>query len=409
MESRDRQLIARHQARQTTARSAFSGSSRMRRWNWIATLAASALAVSVLAPSCGISGKTGGGDPHKSDLTILNLRVVPTDSSAVVTWQTQTQTVGTVVYGAVGGSPFPALRSDPSGDHRATIPDLASNSRYWCQVTAAAPLGASVTSLPDTFLTLVNPEINDSTPPVITGLQVVGITANSATVVWLTDDRTIGQVFYGFSSTYGSTVADSASYIRSHAVTLTDLSENEEYNVRVWAKNRARLTAYSDNLVFHTAEQPTLEVFPDTVSVVGNGDFEFGITLRGAQNIAGLTFMLSYDPSVMEIVSVRKATWFDQTQGHIFINELDDPSLGRTKWDATWTIVFLNGTPVGTLANGGGEVAHIRARAKGPGTSSPLRLVDDLGADGKPETRLLDHNRRDIPFHVRGGVVIKVM
>ena len=132
--------------------------------------------------------------------------------------------------------------------------------------------------------------------------------------------------------------------------------------------------------------------------------------MRGAQNIAGLTFMLSYDPAVMEISSVRKATWFDQTDGHIFINEIDDPSRGQTKWDATWTVVFLNGVPVGTLANGGGEVAHIRARAKGAGVSSPLRLVDiDLDGDGKPETRLLDHNRRDIPLRVRSGVLIKVM
>lgn len=383
----------------------------MKRRSWIAVVAVCVLAASVLVASCGISGKTAGQDPDKSELAILDLLAVPTDTSAVISWHTPMQTAGTLAWGLVGGSPGRPFSSTPTGAHVVTIPDLASDTRYWFQVTAATPLGARVTSLPDTFRTLVNPDFSDSTAPVISGVEVVGITATSATVVWRTDDRTIGQVFYGFEAgTYGSTATDSAAYVRSHAVTLTGLTEHEEYNLRVLAKNRARLSTYSNNLTFHTADRPWVEVFPDTVSVIGNADFEFGIKVRGAQNVAGLTFMLSYDPSVMEIISVRKAVWFDQTQGHIFINESEDPSLGRTKWDATWTVVFQNGVPVGTLANGGGEVAHIRARAIGTGASSPLRLVDlDLDADGKPETRLLDHNRRDIPLHVAGGVVIKVM
>jgi hypothetical protein len=377
----------------------------------IAVLAVIALVGSLPAASCGISGKTKGDDPHKTELAILDRQVAPTDSSAVVTWHTQVQTAGTVTWAPVGGSPSRPISSTPTGQHRVTIPDLAPDTRYWYQVTAATPLGERVTSLPDTFHTLVNPDVNDTTVPVISGLEVVGITTNSATVVWHTDDRTIGQVYYGYAAgSYDHAEADSAAYARAHTVTLTNLTANEEYNLRIWAKNRARLTSYSDNVAFRTADLPYVEVYPDTVHVIGNGDFEFGIRLRGAQNVAGLTFMLSYDPGIMEIVTVRQAPWFNETDGHIFINEIDNPALGRTKWDATWTIVFLNGTPVGTLANGGGEVAHIRARAKGTGASSPLRLVDlDLDGDGKPETRLLDHNRREIPLRVRGGVVIKAM
>ncbi len=410
METRDRQRFAARWARQMNSRLAIFGSPRMRRWSCITQLAVTVLTVSALAASCGISSKTSGDDPQKSELSILDLKVTPTDSSAVVSWRTPMQTVGTVAWGPVGRPPSPSISSTPAGEHRVTIPDLESSSWYWYQVTAATPLGARAVSLPDSFLTLPNPDLNDSTPPVITEIQVVGITASSATVTWRTDDRTIGEVFYGYSATYGSSVEDFASYARSHSVTLSDLTENEEYNFRIWAENRAELTAYSENLTFRTAEQPWVEVSPDTVNVVGNSDFEFDITLRGAQNIAGLTFMLSYDPTIMQILSVRKATWFDATQGHIFINEIDEPSSGRTKWDATWTIVFVNSIPVGTLANGGGEVAHIRARAIGLGTSSPLRLVDlDYDGDGKPETRLLDHNRRDIPFHIRSGVVIKLM
>jgi hypothetical protein len=257
--------------------------------------------------------------------------------------------------------------------------------------------------------TPVDPELNDSTLPVISGLQVIDITANSATVVWLTDDRTIGQVFYGPATSHGSTVSDSPSYGRSHAVRLTDLTEDEDYGVRVRSKNRAQLTAYSDSLTFRAEDQPWVEVVPDTVTVVGGGGFEFGINVRDAQNVAALIFALSYDPSAVEILSVRKSRWFDQTQGHIILNEWDDPSSGLTKWSLTWAVVFENGTPVGTLADGEGEVVHIRARDKGTGTSSSLHLVDaDLNGDCKPETRILDYNRREVPTHVRSGVVVEV-
>jgi hypothetical protein len=376
----------------------------MRTLSWIVVLAAC-----LCAASCGISGKTNGELPGKSKLEILDLAAAPTDTSAVITWHTPMQTVGTLNWGRVGTAASRPVSSTPAGQHQVVLTELLSDTKYWYQVTAATPLGERVTSLPDTFRTLVNQDLNDTTGPLIQDLQVMGITPTSATITWRTDDRTIGQVFYGFSATYGYSQADSASYGRTHAVTLTDLSENELYHFRVWAKNRARLTAYSDDATFHTGEQPFVEVNPETVSIVGNGEFEFGVNLRGAQNVAGLTFMLSFDPSVVEIISVVPSEWFRQTNGHLLIRESDDPARGRTKWDATWQVVFLNGSPVGTLANGGGEVAHIRARAKGTGASSPLRLVDtDLDGDGKPETRLLDHNRRDMPFHVRSGMVLKV-
>ena len=188
----------------------------MNRWSWIAVLSVSVLAASLLTASCGISGKTKGKDPDKSELAIIDLRAVPTDTSAVISWHTPMQTAGTLSWGPVGGTPGRTVSSTPAGEHVVTLPDLASDTRYWYQVAAAAPLGDRVTSLPDTFRTLVDPDVYDSTPPVITGLKVVGVTSGSATVVWSTDDRTIGLVFYGFNAgTYGSTATDSAAYGRS--------------------------------------------------------------------------------------------------------------------------------------------------------------------------------------------------
>ena len=239
-------------------------------------------------------------------------------------------------------------------------------------------------------------------------MQVVGLTPNSATITWSTDDRTVGLVYYGYSQAYGSSASDSASYVRAHSVTLTDLAENELHHFRVWARNKARLTTFSDDGTFRTTERPYVEISPDTVNVTGNQEFTFNVAIRNASNLAAIAFGLAYDPQVVEILSVQSGRFFDDNEGFLFLRESEDPTRGRLQYDASWRIIFLNGTAVGTLANGGGEVARIRARAKGTGTSSPLRLIDtDENGDGKPETRLLDHNRREMQFHIRNGWVIK--
>ncbi len=364
--------------------------------------------VCLLGSACGISGETTPEDPGKTDLSILDVTVEPSDTAAVVRWRTSQQTVGTLAYGRLQGSPLRPVSSNASGEHEVMLPDLAPDTRYWYQITAATPLGQRVASTPDTFRTLPDQDLNDTSAPVIQNVQVVGLTPNSATITWSTDDRTVGLVYYGYSQAYGSSASDSASYVRAHSVTLTDLAENELHHFRVWARNKARLTTFSDDGTFRTTERPYVEISPDTVNVTGNQEFTFNVAIRNASNLAAIAFGLAYDPQVVEILSVQSGRFFDDNEGFLFLRESEDPTRGRLQYDASWRIIFLNGTAVGTLANGGGEVARIRARAKGTGTSSPLRLIDtDENGDGKPETRLLDHNRREMQFHIRNGWVIK--
>lgn len=369
-------------------------------------------AVAILAASCGISGETGPpDDPTKSDLEIRNVTVTSTDSSAVLRWNTTQQTVGTLSFGKTQTSLGSTRSSSLSGAHTAELLPLDSDTQYWFQISAATPMGLRTSTTPQSFRTLVSPDVNDSTPPVISNILVTGITMTSATVTWKTDDRTVGTVYYGYNSgsnDYSLAEPNQLQFARTHALTLNELSEDTTYYFRIEATNRRGLRTFSDVTSFETAQPPYMEIWPDTINIPGNGDFTFAIQVRNATNIAGIAFMLAYDPAMIEILSVQDGPFWRNNDGFLFLREMEDPSRGRVQYDASWKIIFLNGTAVGTLANGGGEVALIQARAKGDGTSSPLRLIDtDENGDGKPETRLFDHNRSLMNVHLRNGLVIK--
>jgi len=370
--------------------------------------------VLVLVTSCGISGDSGGGNPSKTELEIRDVRVEPTDSSAVVRWRTSMETVGTLSYGRAPGFPGRNLSSSASGDHAVSLGPLDPDTPYWYQITAATPLGARATTQPDTFRTHASYDLDDTTPPQFRDLRVVGLTSSSATVLWATDDKTIGDIAYGLTDAYGLVFEDRASYSRSHSAALTGLTYDQDYHLRVLATNRAGLSVYSDDVVFHTAPLPTIAV-PDTVWVAGNVDFQFAVSVRDVSNLAAMSVRLLYHPDVVQIVSHTKGDWFQATQGHLLLVETDDPERGIFQLDASWNVRFENGVAVGTFANGGGDVAVIRARAIGQGARSFLTIDNlvDPGEPGNPEddrplyTRLLDHNRDDLRYSVRNGVVVK--
>jgi hypothetical protein len=364
--------------------------------------------LAVLAASCGISGSSGPGeDTHKSDLEIRDVHVAPTDTSAVVTWNTTQQTVGTLEFGRNQGTLSNHLSSGLGGEHALTLAPLDPDTEYWFQITATNPLGPRAVTQPVSFRTLTSFDLSDSTAPVISGVRVVGITCSSATVLWNTDDRTHGTLYYGQSAAYDQTAAESdpTAYTRSHSLTLSALSEATTYHFRIQAVNRAGLAPTSPDQTFQTGELPVLEITPDTVRVTGSNDFTFDVTIRNVANLAAMSFMLAYDPEMVEIVGASAGSFWTEHGGLLpLLTEQEDPVRGRAQYALSWQITFQNGIAVGTLANGGGEVAVIHARPKGTGSSSSLRLIES--EDGLATTRLLDHNRLPMQFRVHDGLVI---
>ena len=92
----------------------------------------------------------------------------------------------------------------------------------------------------------------DTTAPVISGIAVSEITANSATVTWTTDESSDSQVNYGIGSLNLSTTRDTR-LVTAHSVRLTGLKARTAYSYRVRSRDVAGNEAISSLFTFQTA------------------------------------------------------------------------------------------------------------------------------------------------------------
>ena len=96
----------------------------------------------------------------------------------------------------------------------------------------------------------------DATPPVISSVVAINITATSATATWSTDEISTSQVEYGLTGSYGSQTTLDATLLTSHSVNLTGLTSNTLYHFRVKSKDAANNEAISGDYTFTTLEIP---------------------------------------------------------------------------------------------------------------------------------------------------------
>ena len=94
-------------------------------------------------------------------------------------------------------------------------------------------------------------EVQDTTPPTISNVQVTDITETTATITWTTDEPADSVVEYGTTTNYGYTKSDST-LVTSHSITLTGLSPGTTYHFRVKSTDAAGNTAVSQDYTFTT-------------------------------------------------------------------------------------------------------------------------------------------------------------
>ncbi len=317
-----------------------------------------------------------------------------------------------MAYGRSAASLHSSATSGLGTTHSAQLKPLDGDTQYVYQITATSPLGPRATSQALNFTTPTSPDVNDQTAPAISGIEVTGVTPTSVTVVWRTDDRTKGSIFYGLSPSYGQTAnTETGTFARQHALTLNGLADDESYHFRIQATNRANLGSFSEDATFRTGAFPTVSVQPDTIEVAGSDEFTFHIDIANVTNLAGAALILAYDQQMVEILSVRAGDFFSQNGGFIEAQAGGAPIPGLVRYNLSWTINFQNGVAVGTRAHGNGQLAVIRARLTGSRDRSTLRLVtaEEASEGDTPEnyTRLLDHNRHGMNFNIRNAWVLK--
>lgn len=91
----------------------------------------------------------------------------------------------------------------------------------------------------------------DGASPVISSIQVVNITQNSATIQWLTNEPSTTQVGYGIGNTDTSSTLDST-LSTFHSVTLTGLSAYKFYTYAVKSQDGSANLSTSGARVFRT-------------------------------------------------------------------------------------------------------------------------------------------------------------
>ena len=86
----------------------------------------------------------------------------------------------------------------------------------------------------------------DDSPPIISGIQIMNLRFNRATVEWGTDEPSDSVVYWGSTLPPTSTVRN-ARLVYNHSISLTRLAENTTYYLAVQSTDEAGNTAYDDN------------------------------------------------------------------------------------------------------------------------------------------------------------------
>ncbi|MBU0646505.1 fibronectin type III domain-containing protein [Patescibacteria group bacterium] len=95
----------------------------------------------------------------------------------------------------------------------------------------------------------------DSTPPIISNVLVSGITKNSAVINWTTNESADSQVAYGLTTSYEVGTQTNFSFVYTHALTLSGLSEGTQYHFQIRSQDLAANQATAGDYTFTTLDQ----------------------------------------------------------------------------------------------------------------------------------------------------------
>jgi len=209
--------------------------------------------------------------------------------------------------------------------------------------------------------------------PIISNIQAIGVTNNSATITWTTDLPSSSRVEYGTSTSYGTLTPLDSTPVTSHSVTLTGLAQKTTYHYRVLSANENG-TSTSSDFTFKTLGPPSIIGTPSvtttqttatvtwTTDIPSSGLVNYGLTSSyGSQavdpnsnttshsvTISGLTALTTYH---YRCVSAN-AYGSTQTSDLTFTTSSTTPDVIVDNTDPGWTNTSPNGNTwsVGSVA-----------------------------------------------------------
>jgi hypothetical protein len=191
--------------------------------------------------------------PPPADNTPIISNIVSTTSytTAKINWSasddkaisTSSFEYGTTIsYGSIGTI---------TGSYQVDLTGLTTNTIYYFKITVtdSKPQSTVSTSI---FRTLSETTLIDITPPIISNIQVlVGIT--TTTISWATNEDADGQIGYGISNLYGSTISN-ATKQKTQSLFLLNLLPNTTYHYRIITTDNAGNSASTADALFTTLQ-----------------------------------------------------------------------------------------------------------------------------------------------------------
>jgi len=197
--------------------------------------------------------------PDKTPPVITNVRVeqVKTDS-AIVLWDTDEVADSFIEYGQT------ASYGQSSADrtfllyHSILLQGLSPDKEYHFRALSADSSGNTGLGTDTVFRTAKGGGAPDTTPPVISGVTVSGVSDTRAVIMWTTDELSDSEVEYGNGTSYGLRATD-ASDTAVHSLVLDGLKPMTGYHFRVKSTDVfGNGPAVSADAVFTTAGNPDI-------------------------------------------------------------------------------------------------------------------------------------------------------
>ena len=235
-----------------------------------------------------VEGDDGGGGCVGSCSTddeapnIFNIQCTPSDTSLLITWDTDDNATGAVDYGLSSDYELGTVEdTNFLIEHSFTIASLTPDTTYHYHVRSADSDGNETVSPDDTCIT------TDETLPIISNVEVEDITVSSAVVTFSTNEDTHCTVEYGTTLALGSTETESG-YDTGHAVELTGLTSDTEYFFEIHCEDQSANAADYGPDAF-----TTLENLPPTNSsslscVAGDATMDFSWNNPSDEDLAGV-------------------------------------------------------------------------------------------------------------------------
>jgi len=261
-----------------------------------------------------------------------------TEASAVTTWVTdEPSTSQVMVCHPDGTCTWTQPDETPVTNHSVTLSNLEPDTTYHLTLISKDESGNEATS--DRELTTLGQA--DTTPPLISEVNISNITETSATITWETDEDATSQVEYGITDAYGSSTSWDEELTTGHSITLSELEPDTTYHFRLKSIDASGNEAMSETgQIFETL--PPVPVSPEVGSrapnfTLYNLDGE-EITLA---NLQGKIVMVNFwfascAPCQQEMPYIQAVSdnWSDEELAILAINRIDSAGTIRSFMDS---------------------------------------------------------------------------